>query len=259
MSRQDERVEALNRCADTFDECIEHLKKCHLDYMPIDDHYVELIRKYVDNGSVLLDAGCGWMNSIIKRLPQDIKIIGVDIDFGCLIDNVTHDNRLCSNLEKLPFKDNTFDMIISKFVFEHIENPEIVFREFSRVSKDEGYMIIVLPNIYNPIMLIGKFTPLYLHQKFMGKVSNAYEKDIYPTYFICNSVRILDKMLDRVGFTRKDLRLSGDFTLFMYSKILFGLWMIYDKMTNNRFLKFTKMNICICYKNIGKSRIRKRK
>lgn len=249
--RQAKRIEAFEMHQMAFREGIAYLKEHYSSYVPIWDYYASLISKNIGSGVVFLDAGCGWRNNTVEGyLTEDIIAVGVDIDFEALKDNSTYKNLCCSTLENLPFKNNTFDMITTKCVLEHIEHPEVVFSEFSRVLKRRGRLIMVLPNLYNPAMLVGKLTPLWLHKKLMGAISKRYEEDIYSTYFRCNSVWSLDRMCKCAGFVKEELILKGDFALFISSKLLFHLWIVFDKITNNWFLKFTKMDICVCYRKV---------
>lgn len=60
------------------------------------------------------------------------------------------------NLEKLTFKDNSFDIFISQDVMEHVANPYDAFKEIARVLKVGGIHIFT--------------TPIYLFQKTRMRV-----------------------------------------------------------------------------------------
>jgi ubiquinone/menaquinone biosynthesis C-methylase UbiE len=49
----------------------------------------------------------------------------------------------------LPFRDGSFDAVISIEGIEHVENPAFLFREFFRVIKKGGILILSTPNILN--------------------------------------------------------------------------------------------------------------
>ncbi len=51
--------------------------------------------------------------------------------------------------EKMPFDDQTFDQIVCVEGLEHIENPSNAIREFSRVTKKGGTLVVSVPNIMN--------------------------------------------------------------------------------------------------------------
>ena len=46
----------------------------------------------------------------------------------------------------LPCPDASFDAIISTEVIEHLENPRAVFREFSRLLRPGGHLLLTTPN-----------------------------------------------------------------------------------------------------------------
>ncbi len=48
--------------------------------------------------------------------------------------------------ERLPFADNSFDLIVSFYTLEHVKNVEKVIEESIRVLKPRGYIYFVVPN-----------------------------------------------------------------------------------------------------------------
>lgn len=55
-----------------------------------------------------------------------------------------------ANLDaELPFGDQTFDYVTCLEGLEHIENPQQAVREFARVLKPGGHLIVSVPNILN--------------------------------------------------------------------------------------------------------------
>jgi len=68
--------------------------------------------------------------------PEIFRLDGVDIHRG--------------NLDaELPFSDRSFDYITCLEGLEHIENPQQAMREFARLLKPGGHLIISVPNILN--------------------------------------------------------------------------------------------------------------
>ncbi|MFN2576907.1 MAG: class I SAM-dependent methyltransferase [Pyrinomonadaceae bacterium] len=68
--------------------------------------------------------------------PEIFRLNGVDIHRGNL------------NAE-LPFSDRSFDYLTCLEGLEHIENPQQAMREFTRVLKPGGHLIVSVPNILN--------------------------------------------------------------------------------------------------------------
>jgi ubiquinone/menaquinone biosynthesis C-methylase UbiE len=50
---------------------------------------------------------------------------------------------------RLPFEDGTFDYVVCVEGLEHIENPANAVREFARITKENGTLIVSVPNIMN--------------------------------------------------------------------------------------------------------------
>jgi SAM-dependent methyltransferase len=55
------------------------------------------------------------------------------------------DSIRCENLEKMTFDNNSFDLVISQDVFEHVMNPADAFRDISRILKPGGAHIFTMP------------------------------------------------------------------------------------------------------------------
>jgi SAM-dependent methyltransferase len=55
------------------------------------------------------------------------------------------DGILCENLQDLSFPDETFDLVITQDVLEHVAYPEKAFSEINRVLKPGGYHIFTIP------------------------------------------------------------------------------------------------------------------
>jgi SAM-dependent methyltransferase len=49
------------------------------------------------------------------------------------------------NIEKLTFRDNSFDLVITQDIMEHVFNPAAAFMEIKRVLKPEGAHIFSVP------------------------------------------------------------------------------------------------------------------
>jgi ubiquinone/menaquinone biosynthesis C-methylase UbiE len=59
------------------------------------------------------------------------------------------ENHYANLDEKLPFENNFFDYVVCVEGLEHIENPANAIREFSRILKKNGTLIVSVPNIMN--------------------------------------------------------------------------------------------------------------
>ncbi|HLA94485.1 MAG TPA: class I SAM-dependent methyltransferase [Pyrinomonadaceae bacterium] len=108
---------------------------------------VESILHNAKRGSLLdVPSGEGALAKRLKDLdfdvtccdlyPQIFKLEGVE-------------NRQGNLDDKLPFDDTSFDYVVCVEGLEHIENPANAIREFTRLLRPNGTLIVSVPNIMN--------------------------------------------------------------------------------------------------------------
>lgn len=96
----------------------------------------------------ILDAGCGT-GLLLKKLQNYGQVIGVDISSEAI--KYTKKRGLKkvykASVEKIPFKGNNFDVVISIDVLYHkqVKNDVEALKEFYRILKPTGILIIKLP------------------------------------------------------------------------------------------------------------------
>ena len=93
-------------------------------------------------GSVcIVDIGAQDVNGSLREVcPGNAKYIGVDFIEGKGVDIVIDDPY------KLPFEDNTIDVIVSSSTFEHVEMFWLLFIEIIRVLKPNGLFYLCAPS-----------------------------------------------------------------------------------------------------------------
>lgn len=107
--------------------------------------YYRIVSSYVKSGKVL-DFGCGT-GHFIKRFRKNYEAWAYDISPDALssVQEVAPHVNICNSLESLT--QNTFDLIVSVHVLEHLPNPEESLVSFSELLKDGGVLLYVVPNI----------------------------------------------------------------------------------------------------------------
>lgn len=125
---------------------------------------IEVLKKYTKQNSKILEigAGTGWQSSELARIGYDVVAIDIPSSnhaHARVFDITNFDGR------KIPFADNSFDVIYSSNVLEHVDDPDFLNIEIKRVLKDDGVAVHYVPTatwrffslcLYYPSLL--KFT-----------------------------------------------------------------------------------------------------
>ena len=119
-----------------------------------------------------LDVGCGighWGRCLAPFLPSDCVLTGIDRESRWIeearkrsagIENISVLFQQ-SEAERLPFLDNSFDLVTCQTVLIHMKDPVAVIREMRRVLVPGGLLVIVEPNnIATSISNIDLKTPI---------------------------------------------------------------------------------------------------
>ncbi|MBI2651234.1 class I SAM-dependent methyltransferase [Candidatus Woesearchaeota archaeon] len=94
---------------------------------------------FINKHDKILDLGCGNNPNYHKNIKGKI------ICFDKVKTKITH---AVGDADKLPFKNNSFDKIISINSFYYFKNPFASINEIKRVLKHNGKFVLVLPFIY---------------------------------------------------------------------------------------------------------------
>jgi ubiquinone/menaquinone biosynthesis C-methylase UbiE len=216
--------------------------KYYPNFKDAETRYEELIKSSLNEKMVVLDAGCGKAGILGKYAGEAKTVVGIDADKESLKANTLLNNLIVGNLEELPFKDKSFDLIACQWVLEHLKEPQRALKDFNRALKKGGQLIIVTPNVYNYVMILSRLMPLNPKQKILAKLGRG-ESDTFPTYYRCNSFSKLLKMTKSTGFQKGDFKLVGNPFYFFVSKPLFMLAVLYEKLTDLPLLKKGKIHI----------------
>jgi SAM-dependent methyltransferase len=104
----------------------------------------------LDSKSKVLDAGCGpgFVAGEVYRAYQPQELYGIDLD-PKLVEIGISENSGCKamnfsqgSIYQLPFADDTFDAVYSRFVLQHLEKPALAIAEVYRVAKKGGTILI---------------------------------------------------------------------------------------------------------------------
>jgi SAM-dependent methyltransferase len=125
-----------------------------------------------------------WLQNFRGRAA---RVDGCDVD-PAVCGNPTLDEAKVIELgSPLPYEDDRFDLVISRYVFEHVPDPDWAARELLRVTKPGGWICALTPNKWGYVALAARVVPNGLHKRALRRIQpHRKEEDVFPTEYRLN-------------------------------------------------------------------------
>lgn len=114
---------------------------------------IKVLQRLSRGAKSILDLGCGEGTRLNLLLTKKQNGTGVDISQTALDmgkKSYPKIKFIKADLEKIPLKDGSFDLIYSAYVFEHLTNPAKVLSEAIRLTSLNGRLVLIAPNYGAP-------------------------------------------------------------------------------------------------------------
>ena len=192
----------------------------------------EAVLDEIDATKELLDlgAGAGIVPEMrFKGIAR--RVCGVDPD-PRVVDNPHLDEGREGLGEKIPYDDESFDVVVSDNVLEHLDHPDLVFREVCRVLRPGGVFLAKTPNRWHYVAIGASITPHAFHRRFNAARGRA-EEDTFPTRYRANSRGQLERIARNAGLELSSVELfEGRPEYLRRWGLLYLLGAIYERIVN---------------------------
>ena len=139
-----------------------------------------------------LDVATGTGEFARALAPHVSNVIGLDATDAMLergkqfirqsgIENIAFQKGI---VEKLPFDEQAFDIVASRYAFHHFEDPEPVLSEMARVCRTAGHVIVI---------------DIVVPEESMAEEYNYYERLCDPSHTRCLGFAELQSLFRRSG------------------------------------------------------------
>jgi len=179
--------------------------------------YKHVLQSSIHQEANWLDLGCGhqvfpkWMPTADQdqlEISSRCKVlIGIDYDLRSLQQHRGLNHKIRGNIEHLPFRNQSFDLVTSNMVLEHVRDPSALLSEVHRILRPGGLFLFHTPNALGYTTLIARLLPDFVKLKLVPFLQDRPAEDVFPTYYRFNSIRKINALAHRVGFTVFELRM----------------------------------------------------
>lgn len=148
----------------------------------------------------ILDIGCGDGGSTIRIAKyynvsmNNVHGLDYNVDLITTCKKVFNASSIDLETDHIPYEDNTFDLVICNQVLEHLKNYKKTISEAIRVTKNQGYIVLGIPNLahlINRIYLLLGFQPLCIHLD-SSHVRSFTHRNFVKLLNSLESVRLID-------------------------------------------------------------------
>ena len=200
------------------------------------EQWHDLLINNIPPNSRVLDVGAGPSNRSSRYLSEIADyLVGVDVDPD-VENNEWLDEFHIYDGETFPFADNSFDVVVSNWVNEHLEDPARHCKEIARVLNSDGIYIFRTPNLYHYTAIGARITPHWFHKLVANRLRN-FPTDFhepYPTFHRLNTRGQCYSLLGDNGFDVKVCDVVETFPTYgLSSKPLFYMFMAYERVVNS--------------------------
>lgn len=203
--------------------------------------FEERVSELLTPQATLLDAGCGrGMPVLRKYMNRDCRLIGVEmVDFVDVPEGIEAFN---SDLGHIPLPDGCVDLIMSRSVFEHLDDPTAVYQECYRILRPGGHLVFLTANMWDYATLIAKWVPNRYHARIVKAVEGRPEEDTFPVAYLTNTKADVERLSMQSGLQVASFQYLNQYPNYlMFNGALFLIGVAYERITSRfnalRFLR----------------------
>jgi len=173
---------------------------------------------FTSENDAVLDVGCGTGSYMIALAKMGRKCYGIDPFYDVSLLEARRKALeekvsvgLCQGVgENLPFKGESFDIVLCISTLQHVSDQQQTLREIGRVLKNKGLLLVSIPTVRN-IRTLFRMTKIPEH------FTKGFDMEGFKENLVDNGLRILE------------MKGSGFFPPFTYM----GLRVCYDLFGEN--------------------------
>ena len=173
------------------------------------DQFIWMVRDFLQGHAQAgwLDVGCGWHfdwrweEQRERDLLRLARVVGLDPDWQAVARHRSIEKRTVGIVERLPFADESFDLVTANVVVEHLEHPALAFAEIFRVLRPGGVFLFRTPSAHSHFVRIARLLPQRIKVWLAaGILEDRSAEDVYPAHYLANTTEDVRRLCKMTGF-----------------------------------------------------------
>jgi SAM-dependent methyltransferase len=200
--------------------------------------FYQWVRQFTCPGTVMLNLGAGGPapRDKVRVFKGEVgRVVGADLDPDVLKNCELDEARVITADGRLPFPEDSFDVVLSDWVVEHVVDPAPFLAEVWRVLRVGGSFFFRTPNKRHYVGMIASTTPHWFHELVANRVRglSSDHHEPWPTYYRLNSPRKIQNAGFQAGFRSVEVRTwEGPPVYLVFNSAAFMLGVAYERIVN---------------------------
>jgi SAM-dependent methyltransferase len=141
-----------------------------------------------------------YRRGLISLKGKVKEVVGIDVD-EAILSNPAIDRAVVITNSEIPLPDESVDLILSDFTFEHLPDPAGVARSFGRILKPGGWICARTPNRRGYIALGNRIIPDLVKMRVLqGAQPTRKSEDVFPAVYRMNTIGDLKGLFPTARF-----------------------------------------------------------
>lgn len=195
-----------------------------------DSGYHKILSAALPKEGRILDLGCGDHATLARYRTAALEVWGADFDAHPQLCHPEWFRKLGAG-GAAPFPDESFDLVTSYMVMEHVPEPARFFAEIARVLKPGGLYIGQSIHALHYATWIRTMLGILPHRMLQGLVKKLYgrsEIDTFPTCYRLNRRGVIARIARQAGLEWLEWQAYASQGYFSFSPTLYRLAVVWD-------------------------------